>query len=763
MSVISISGAHHRERLLAWIADVTGGAEAEEAADGAAGAPGRTEIRTASPGPRIELVIPDRPGCDPTWWAAAAVRRRLRRVPDADACASPDLGSVLRDGSWQHPRYSHEAGVPAEFSGVLVFKPGIEVLPSTLRELAARLAECGYLASRARLTDGSGSGNRGKAAAHYLTPAALAERGTLMAQERLAFLEIYDRPEFVRRFGARPQDIEVVTARQIVEERGLSEELLEKWSTGSAELRGLDSREIDGPNEIGDCLFVNVHQEPGFHNGRALVVINPHMPGVLSRLEHSDNRTLAVLVTAHSPAALPWPRMRAEFCGATDPALALPGSLRGDALAGLFPLGAADGEPVRRTNNGVHLSNGAVEALHDAHTWFGLPPGRTGIGRAFTERGLDPETVLARPFVDRGGHRRAVATLTDGLDRDRAAELLAQGRLCGVDAFRSSGPSVRRVDLSWDVARRLRRERGVRAVLATGSTARNRACPDSDLNLLIVREAGASAVSRSTVDGIRVTSTNVPLADIEDAFTAAEEAAGTGTAGVAAGGGPADMGFETVLERLSAVDRLVGLPVWDPEGLAARWAERAAALRPPADAIARHLAGVRRAVTAAGRRTAPTGPASPDSVARTWHALRGAAHDLAVAVLALRSPRHHKPKWLPADLTAGGHPELLATLLALWQVPHQADEAEVRSALDLAGKLPGVDSRSLADAGSLFAADRRADALFCVRYAARDARLGRRSAAEAALLGRPPHHAPGQLHTRLADLVTRYQDAPTPR
>ncbi|ONK16053.1 hypothetical protein [Streptomyces sp. MP131-18] len=759
MSVITISGAHHRERLLAWIADVTAGTEAEAGAtaDGEAAAPGRTEIRTASPGPRIELVIPDRPACDPTWWAAAALRRRLRRVPDADACASPDLESVLRDGSWHHPRHPHEPGVPAEFSGVLVFKPGMEVLPRTLRELADRLAECGYLASRALLTDGNEIGSRGMAAAHYLPHAELAARGTLIAQERIAFLEIYDRPEFVRRFGARPQELEVVTARQIIEERGLTEELLEKWSTGSAELRGLDSREIDGPNEIGDCLFVNVHQEPGFHDGRALVVINPHMPGVLARLEQSGNRTLAILVTAHSPAALPWPRMRTEFCGATDPALALPGSLRGDALAGLFPLGTADGGPVRRTNNGVHLSNGAVEALHDARTWFGLPPGHTGIGRAFTERGLDADAVLALPFVDLGGHRRAVATLTDGLDRDRAAGLLAQGRLCGVDAFRFSGPSVRRADLSWDIARRLRRERGVRAVLATGSTARNRACPDSDLNLLIVRETGAPAVSRSTVDGIRVTSTNVLLADVEDAFTMAEEAAGTGTAGVAA------VGFETVLERLAAADRLVGLPVWDPEGLAARWAERAAALRPPADAIARHLAGVRRAVTAAARRTAPTGPASPDSMAQAWHALRGAAHDLAVAALALQFPRHHKPKWLPADLAAGGHPELLATLLALWQVPHQGDEAEVRSALDLAGKLAGVDSRSLADAGSLFAADRRADALFCVRYAARGARLGRRSAAEAALLGRPPHHPPGQLHTRLADLVTRYQDAPASR
>ncbi|MEU8461261.1 hypothetical protein [Streptomyces sp. NPDC029003] len=690
MSTLTISGKLDADRLCALLSGAADGLTVTPAGDGL------TEVRAPGAGRDLALTVPDGLACDASWWAASVVRRELRRVPDADACASPGLESVLRTGLWRHP---DAPSGPVDAAGVILFKPGMAVGATTLRELARRLADCGYRADRARVLEDEEIVGGGLAADHYLPHAELARRGTLTAEERIAFLRVYDRPAFRDRFGARPQDLPVVCAYELLAGGRLSVERLEEWSTASAELRGLDSGAVDGPNEIGDCLFVNVYGDPARPEEPPVVVINPHMPGVLGQLEDAGHRAVAVLVSPAGARPLPWARMRREFCGVTDPARALPGSLRADALAGLFPLSGPSGEPVRRTNNGVHLSNGAIEALQDARTWFGLRPDGTAAGRALRTSGLDPDTVLARPFLEHAGRRRAVATLTDGLGAEAAAAALAAARLCEVDEFPGSAESVRRVDLGWRLARELGRDPGTVAVLATGSVGRNRACPDSDLNLLVLHRpqpgaAGPRTPARRTVDGVEVRVEHL-TPDAAERLTGGLDAAAVGS-------------FDAAAERLGSAARLGGLVLLDPEGLVPRLAERAAAQRVPAALLAQALSAVRRRVD-------PGRAPGRDEV-------RAAAHDLARLALTTGPMRFHQDKWLPADLRSAGRPRLWDVLREAWQLG-DPDEDAVRAELGRTAPPAGTaartpaGARALRDARGLLAGGRFADALFLARSA----------------------------------------------
>ncbi|ATL69377.1 hypothetical protein CRH09_27540 [Nocardia terpenica] len=415
---MTIEGPCDVDRLRTWLADLSPSVGVERATAG--------EIlvhSAADVGARI--TVPTALACDPTWWAAATVRRMLRTVPDADSCGSPGLAGVLRDGEWFHPRVPDDGVVPA--NGVLLFKPGLLVGPEALTGLAERLAECGYIASRARMVGGADIGRENMAVDHYRPHIELARRGRLTPEERETFLRIYDRAEFVARFGVSAHEADIVPAYVLVDEYGVPAEHLQAWSEESTRLRGLNSGAVDGPNEIGDCLFVNVFQQSGVLGGRPAVVLNPHIPGVVRALERTENRVVSVLVAAYAEQALPWARMRREFCGTTDPSRALPGSLRGDAFAGLFPLRGADGTPVCRTNNGVHLSNGLVETLHDGRTWFGLRPEDTTTGRLLLTAGVSPE-LLGCSFVELARRRHAISAVTDGLEYSEVVRILRRAQ-----------------------------------------------------------------------------------------------------------------------------------------------------------------------------------------------------------------------------------------------------------------------------------------------------------------------------------------------
>ncbi|MDT8912748.1 hypothetical protein [Amycolatopsis sp. PS_44_ISF1] len=395
-------------------------------------------------------------------WAVRAARHRAgRTVRAAGRAASPGLERVLADGTWTHP---DAAPGFSELSGVLLVKPGTTVSAAAIRDIGVRLAECGYRAERARRLTEREIREGNLAVDHHRPHADLAERGTMTARERVTFLNRHDNPGFPGRFGERAEDLDVFPAQTVIDRLGVPQRTQTEWSLRDTARHGLDSGAPDGPNCIGDCLFAHVFQDPRYHAGRPFVSLNPHIPGILTRY-HQAGSALAVQIAAVTDDALPWPRMRREFCGVTDPALAWPGSIRGDAFAGLIEVLGPGGGRVVRTANGVHLSNGAVEALQDAATWFGLEPGRTRPGRVFEAAGVPARYVVTRPFVALEGTRRAVQEVTDGASAETAA-----ARLHSVSWFDHAddwddSATVKLIDHAWRETAPVRRAGRATAIL----------------------------------------------------------------------------------------------------------------------------------------------------------------------------------------------------------------------------------------------------------------------------------------------------------
>jgi hypothetical protein len=163
-------------------------------------------------------------------------------------------------------------------------------------------------------------------------------------------------------------------------------------------------------------------------------LLNAHMPAVIRDLEESSQTVIAVRLMAASAAALPWPQVRTAFCGASDPARAVPGSLRRDAYDGVFPLRLESGEAIDRTRNGIHLSDGPLEALREIVIWFGRDPAGTSIGQRLADgSALDLQAAIDRPFIALDGRCQTLKQATRGRTLEQVREILARGRLLDVE------------------------------------------------------------------------------------------------------------------------------------------------------------------------------------------------------------------------------------------------------------------------------------------------------------------------------------------
>ncbi|PRY40482.1 hypothetical protein [Umezawaea tangerina] len=451
--VVRIKGTVDAELLSAWLTDVAGAVEVEVRG-----------LVTTVRGLDLDLDLDLDPSTashvEPTWWAASVLRRALRTVVDAGDCGSPGLENVLAGGTWAHPRARRG---PADVAGIMLVKPGMRAGPSALREIGRRLAECGYRAERARAVSAEEIGRENLAVQHHGAHAELAISGRMSPLERIAYLTIYDKPSFVERFGVTAAEVDVFPAQVVLEKMGVPAETLTRWSVRDTARHNLDSGEVDGPNGIGDCLFVNVFQDPGHHGGQPFAVLNPHLPGVLAEFT-AGNGAIAIQISTASDHALPWWRMRREFCGVTDPREALPGSVRGDALAGLLDLSGVDGRPVRRINNGVHLSNGAVEALRDGWTWLRQAPDDTVAGHLLAAAGVSPWSAVTKPFVVIGRARRVAQEITDGLDAEGVAPLLSGVTMLEHADDWDDSDAVELVDAVWAATTSVRQDRATRAI-----------------------------------------------------------------------------------------------------------------------------------------------------------------------------------------------------------------------------------------------------------------------------------------------------------
>jgi hypothetical protein len=634
-------------------ADQAGGSDAQEG-------PGRSWADGAVVLP-AETSVPLEP------WIASVAARRLRRVPGADACASPGVETVLTAGRWVG---SVTAELPADGdSGVLLVKPSVRATPEFLREIVQRVAECGYGVVEARAIPASRIRELALARAHYRSHCDFAERGQLTPAERAALLRIYGTPEFEAVHGRRARDIPVLPVERFIAESGIPREFISRWSDASTAARGLDSGALDGPNELGDDKYVNLFSDPRWTPDGPIFLINPHMPSVLRWWEESPSPRVAMLLARMSPQALPWPRLRAEFCGASDGARALPGSLRRDGLEGILAVPVDPGEKVDRTRNVIHLSNGPVEAIRETALWFDRPVEEQPAGRALMAgAGVNAAALLERAYLSVDGSARPFTGATAGLSVSEAAERISRGRLLDAGALACTPETARRVDAAHALLPSLLADALASAVLISGSCARNRSSRDSDVDLVVIAPRTHPRTERREMDGL-----------LFECEWMDEERARH----VAAGGDRRD------LKGLREASRLAcAIAIHDPANLAAE-------LRAIGNAVVPSLAELDERLTRAvvALDTLVASAHEPGFV--QWEILRGIQDVLAVTTLSLHPLRYQKAKWVVADLVEIGRGDLAEALLRGY-----ASSADAAAALRTVRAVEGIFA-NIADEESL--------------------------------------------------------------
>lgn len=563
---------------------------------------------------------------------------------------------VLEDGRYDHPEL--RPSTIGSF-GVLLSKPATIMTPAVLDGLAERAAECGYAVVAARMVTASELAAEGTMRRHYAAHWDIAREGRLQPEERLRLLDVYDRPGFEDRFGVAAVDVPVVPILEYVAGSGISLDAINDWSEASADAHGLNSGTFDGPNEVGDLTYVNLFK-PSDGSRPPVFLLNPHLPSVTSWFERSPTPLLAALLGSADDNALPWARMRAEFCGGSDPSTALPGSLRRDIWDGVWPMRYVDGIDVGRSHNGVHLSNGPVEAVREASIWFGIAPDETEAGRTLVAACEGNADLLDAPYLRYEGRTRVLVDITRDLSAADAARVLAGGQVSTLGAEAMTAATARRVDLAHRIARELATSAEVTAVLAGGSVAGNRASGDSDLDLIVITTSHERSLS---VERIERTDVVVEI-DWLGLDTALE---------IAAGG---KLGDVRELRRSARLG--LALAVYDPEGVAPELAARARAAQP-------NLASAGERLLEAYESFVALADAPEREDAASWEAMR-ALYDVISFLLLLVSPlRYQKPKWVIADLDDTGNGDVAASLLHAYGI--DGGEAGAAEAVESAAHL----------------------------------------------------------------------------
>ena len=294
---------------------------------------------------------------------------------------------------------------------------------------------------------------------------------------------------------------------------------------------------------------------------------------------------------------------------------------------------------------------------------------------------------------------------------DRA---LSPAELLAGDLQRFDAPDdvvAGRLAMAGAVAQELATSEPVIAGVVVGSTALRRCSPRADLDLAVVTaEAPDERFATQWIDGVRV---EVERLGWDEAHALTE-------------------GSGWVWELRAAARLGTGVPVFDPEGIGAGLATRAAGMVPDAGRYEATLRAVYEVLIAFGQ--------DPDGEpARRLDALRGALDNLALLALLERPRRYQKPKWVLADLLHGGELGLVDALLALYNGGADTVVVDARLLIERAFAAAGQPdhqtllamghaphhaeasyvSRTLDDAEDLAASGRHTEAQYTALFAAR--------------------------------------------
>ena len=232
----------------------------------------------------------------------------------------------------------------------------------------------------------------------------------------LAGLSTMDREKFVewqRRSGN--VDLEVLGAHQLLQrDPTVSADDLLRWHDGSKE----KVRVANGAYMAIDSV-----------NGADVGVLNGFHPAQLRHFYQSPAPILAFTLVTRSP----WAVLRSEMVGATDPAKAVPGSIRRQFNddPGLFHL-----SDVNNSRNAVHLSAGPIEGAAEIRRYFqdwdtsGSGALETNFSSLLKQRGFVGEQVSSlfanRPLTSAKETIKDPFSSTEGLDTLPALSLIVR-------------------------------------------------------------------------------------------------------------------------------------------------------------------------------------------------------------------------------------------------------------------------------------------------------------------------------------------------
>lgn len=160
--------------------------------------------------------------------------------------------------------------------------------------------------------------------------------------------------------------------------------------------------------------------------GERIVVLNPFHPQQVAHYT-APGRAIVVIECASDT---DWAVLRQQMTGATDPAKAAPGSIRGMLLSRKTELGLRD---VATATNGVHCSAGPLEAMLEFCRFFSnhaekksIRLADTPFGETLASHGISKKDIAALAKNPLLGKEGAYAfNLTEEKNADVAAALLA--------------------------------------------------------------------------------------------------------------------------------------------------------------------------------------------------------------------------------------------------------------------------------------------------------------------------------------------------
>ena len=595
------------------------------------------------------VTLPETVAVDPTWHAASIVRRICRTVDDVEHCRSPGLEQLVESRVYFHPMRSKIFN----YGGILHTKPGVVITKQCLIGLEERCAECGYRISLAKWISGSEIRRKGLARRHYFAHVDIAEQGWIQPCDRVTILEKYNNLGFKNAFGMDPDELEVLSVAALVRDRGVPWDVVNCWARKFTGNLLENSDDLRRSCSIGDCKSVAVFFDPSF-TSRPVFVVNGHIPNYIGKYEEDNFRSYIFLLEKASKNALEWKRMRKEFCGVTDPAFALPGSIRGDSYRGLFPLAGRNAECVSRVANGIHLSNGAIEYVRDAAIWFDVSINGTETGNELTRAGIDAKNVLSAPYVDYLGQCHIVSALTDGCNALEAAEIIRRGKFSSVREMKTNRSRLRYIDVAVSIAKMLLPDNKVVAIVAVGSVVCNRPIRNSELEIWVITNAGPD---EDRVKSFRRENIPVILRHISKHFLYSL----------------LDTANNTSVALSSLGNITTGVPLWDPERLLEDWRSRYIHLGPPKKAIARSETNI-------GNMIQRIKNGSLNRL-ELWETLRCTYDRVAELALTIHPVRYHKPEWVIGDLNYIGSKYIVKGLTAAYGISNA--ESVARKTIEL--------------------------------------------------------------------------------